>query len=690
MAESRNKTLVLVCGDFHIPHRAIDIPAKFQSLLVPGKIQHVLCTGNLCTKETLDYLRTLCSDVHVVQGDFDDANLHLKEERIVTIGAFKIGLIHGHQIVPWGDNDALGIVQRRLDCDILVTGHTHQFQAYEYEGHFVVNPGSITGAYSVIGDGEIAASFVLMDIQGPRVIIYIYKYFSDGQFKVEKAEFQKPDVTQLKQCLSPTPSLIFHEYQEIEKLRNAFSSKCQMVLHQPPPPETFNRFLYENLSLDSSVATTMHLLLRRPECATDTPVLSRELNSSLFGTPYITERSIRRWISSFQDLIKNWSRLLNSQHITSQTRTSIDSAILTTASADCRRIEESRMPFDQKITQLLNIRTTLITSLQSAADDLISAVLKWFVTECYQTLSAISPSLAPQSSPTKQLPDDQTEVVRRPGKRDVTSLIMRNSVTKREVQTVHVQTKLLDRLQDLYTATKTRFERPDDEFSSFEEDTFMLLVRYHTLEGTNENEGRGFQFACPDTFFETIQRECQTDVEGFASPINCALPVYCSAFIDTDWKFGSIGSFFGIWPHVTAGSFVCNPPFQEDVMERMADSLLSKLTAPSELPIVIIIIVPNWTDSACLTKLHAHVEQSALAVESVLRRDDHSYVMHYPLIKGHGSSTPEHAPPPITPRPSDTAIYLMMNESGKNAIQCSTPKDVLSRAAQSFNSKRRS
>jgi len=63
---------VLVVGDLHIPHRASSVPAKFRKLLVPGKIQHILCTGNLCTKESVDYLKTLASDVHVVRGDFDE------------------------------------------------------------------------------------------------------------------------------------------------------------------------------------------------------------------------------------------------------------------------------------------------------------------------------------------------------------------------------------------------------------------------------------------------------------------------------------------------------------------------------------------------------------------------------------------------------------------------------------------
>lgn len=41
---------------------------------MPGKIQHILCTGNLCTKETYDYLKTLAGDVHIVRGDFDDVS----------------------------------------------------------------------------------------------------------------------------------------------------------------------------------------------------------------------------------------------------------------------------------------------------------------------------------------------------------------------------------------------------------------------------------------------------------------------------------------------------------------------------------------------------------------------------------------------------------------------------------------
>lgn len=68
---------MLVLGDFHIPFRCHNLPAKFKKILVPNRIQHILCTGNLCTKESYDYLKTLASDVHVVQGDFDDVGCEI-------------------------------------------------------------------------------------------------------------------------------------------------------------------------------------------------------------------------------------------------------------------------------------------------------------------------------------------------------------------------------------------------------------------------------------------------------------------------------------------------------------------------------------------------------------------------------------------------------------------------------------
>jgi hypothetical protein len=57
--------LVLIIGDLHIPHRVAAIPDKFKKLLVPEKIEAVICTGNLCGTEQFSYLKSLSTDLHV-------------------------------------------------------------------------------------------------------------------------------------------------------------------------------------------------------------------------------------------------------------------------------------------------------------------------------------------------------------------------------------------------------------------------------------------------------------------------------------------------------------------------------------------------------------------------------------------------------------------------------------------------
>ena len=260
--------LVLVIGDFHIPHRAIDLPAKFKSMLLPGKIQQILCTGNLLSKQTLDYLRTIASDVVCVKGDMDEivvpytngnagsvATGQPPHSRVIQYGPIRVGLLHGHQVIPWGSRKALGIAARQLNVDVLVSGHTHVLETFEQDGCFFINPGSATGAFTLVnsvGAGLVGAppkqpavslkdeqtlakqqlmgetvelvetkepevtdsatvaqpetpqplverasfvgttpSFVLLDIQGDSMVIYIYK-FINSEVKVEKMEFKKP------------------------------------------------------------------------------------------------------------------------------------------------------------------------------------------------------------------------------------------------------------------------------------------------------------------------------------------------------------------------------------------------------------------------------------------------------------------------------------------------------------------
>ena len=147
--------LVLLLGDYHIPSRSTNIPEQFQKMLVPNKMQHIICTGNIGTKEEYDKLRNLVGGsstcVHCVAGEYDtitssttgDNNTSaikssslpsFPETKVIRLGQFRIGIIGGHQVVPWGDLTALAMVRRKLNVDILVCGNRRKEGVVEHEG----------------------------------------------------------------------------------------------------------------------------------------------------------------------------------------------------------------------------------------------------------------------------------------------------------------------------------------------------------------------------------------------------------------------------------------------------------------------------------------------------------------------------------------------------------------------------
>ena len=184
-----NPELVLVVGDMFVPQRSQDIDPQFKTILIPNKLQHVLSLGNIGSRESYDWLKSLSNDFHSVKGDFDEGDM--PEKKIVTIGEFKIGMIHGHQVLPWGNTESLSAIQRELDCDILLSGNTHEISVKVLDNKLYINPGSISGAFSnCIADPS--PSFVLMVLQGTEAIIYLYVLNDRTQkFDVNKIEFSK-------------------------------------------------------------------------------------------------------------------------------------------------------------------------------------------------------------------------------------------------------------------------------------------------------------------------------------------------------------------------------------------------------------------------------------------------------------------------------------------------------------------
>lgn len=123
----------------------------------------------------------------------------------------KKSLFHGHQIIPWADDQSLEAYRRKLNVDILVTGHTHECKVeIRKDGcpekienmenvlptdlnkiGFYVNPGSATGAVNSYTGENTQPSFCLLDIQQNSCITYIYKLKNDNEVAVDKVEYKK-------------------------------------------------------------------------------------------------------------------------------------------------------------------------------------------------------------------------------------------------------------------------------------------------------------------------------------------------------------------------------------------------------------------------------------------------------------------------------------------------------------------
>lgn len=182
--------LVLVIGDLFIPQRISEIPEEIKKILLPNKFQHILCTGNVGSRETYDWLKSLCPNVNCVKGEVDDI-FKFNETTVAKVGEFKIGLINGYQVMPWLDKDTLIDKKTGLNCDMLITGYSHKLSVMNYEGHYILNPGSLTGAYSSL-NSEPNPSFMLLLIQGDLCVVYSYEMdTSTKNFEIMKYEFNR-------------------------------------------------------------------------------------------------------------------------------------------------------------------------------------------------------------------------------------------------------------------------------------------------------------------------------------------------------------------------------------------------------------------------------------------------------------------------------------------------------------------
>jgi len=129
-----------VLSDTHVPAIQNALPAKIFELF--QGVDLILHAGDIVELSVLDELRVI-APVEAVAGNMDNTEVHqaLPEKKILSLGKFKVGLIHGKYKI---DTQREMIRKEFSDVDLIVYGHSHAPFWGKVDGVYFLNPGSPT------------------------------------------------------------------------------------------------------------------------------------------------------------------------------------------------------------------------------------------------------------------------------------------------------------------------------------------------------------------------------------------------------------------------------------------------------------------------------------------------------------------------------------------------------------------
>ncbi len=158
---------ILCLGDIHYPDRTVFDETLVKELkeLEPDLI---ICTGDYTDESVVEKIKGICKDTIFVKGESDYLDFPEYEE--IDIEGYKIGVFHGAYIKPEGDIEKLLRIIEERNLDILITGHTHKPLLFTEDSKIIINPGSLTGAFSVSGVISYM-SYVILDMNENKITI---------------------------------------------------------------------------------------------------------------------------------------------------------------------------------------------------------------------------------------------------------------------------------------------------------------------------------------------------------------------------------------------------------------------------------------------------------------------------------------------------------------------------------------
>ena len=180
---------LLAIGDSHIPRRAKSVPdqiiKKLEQLVEIEKFDYTFFTGDVVNApKFMNFLNLITKrNLFVVIGNMDyyggNRDAPVYQSLNISMGNndnLNVGLTHGHQVSPRGDRSQLELIAIEKSFNILISGHTHKEEIFLQKDILLLNPGSVTGAWSFVASGN--PSFITLSIieKTGEINVVLYQY----------------------------------------------------------------------------------------------------------------------------------------------------------------------------------------------------------------------------------------------------------------------------------------------------------------------------------------------------------------------------------------------------------------------------------------------------------------------------------------------------------------------------------
>ena len=192
--------------------------------------------------------------------------------------------------------------------------------------------------------------------------------------------------------------------------------------------------------------------------------------------------------------------------------------------------------------------------------------------------------------------------------------------------------------------------------TDFNSKCFILCLRYYMLESYNQ------QLAVPPQFYNFIMNTYNANMELFASSINTSLINYCSLFPDIESEFGSRGSFWNL--KIIQGMYTANPPFSNDIMEKMAHKMIDSLDK-SKHDLGFIVTIPAWDKDEHKYGIYKplHILKKCSYLVSLVRLPKSKAVFYDYLLNKKIN-------------PCDMCVILLQNKLSREKYRINLEKDI--------------